>query len=232
MTSGTLNCIIVDDEHNARQVIKRYLDKISWLTLKDEFKDPMKALELVGRDKVDVVFLDINMPELSGIEFIKSLSNKPQIIFTTAYADFALEGYENDVLDYLLKPIRFERFLKAISKIERVNTQPMEQGYVMVRSGHGLHRIQLKEINYLQKDSNYIEIHVDSGQKVLIRENMSNIFQVFPERLFIRIHKSYVVSKSKIKVIEAHQVTLANAQKIPVGASYREELMKEFPYLK
>ncbi len=226
----SLRCIVVDDEHNAREVIKRYVAAVDWLTFEGEFKDPVKALNFVQTSPVDLVFLDINMPSLSGVDFIKALSVKPEIIFTTAYSEFALEGYENDVRDYLLKPIRFERFLKALSKVRRPDGRKADlTDFIMVRSGHDLHKIKIDEILYLQKDSNYIEIHRLKAPKLLMRQNMNAVFDIFPSAHFIRVHKSFVVSKAHISVIESHQIILSTHQKIPIGASYREELIHHFP---
>ncbi|QSE98769.1 LytR/AlgR family response regulator transcription factor [Fulvivirga lutea] len=230
---NNFNCIIVDDEHNAREVIKRYISQVEWLQLKEEFKDPLKALHFLHTETVDIIFLDINMPGLNGVEFIQSLTKKPTIIFTTAYAEFALDGYENDVADYLLKPIRFERFLKAINKVKSSSEGSVsEDDFIMVKIAHGLQKIRLEEILFLKKDSNYIEIHQVDGRKDLIRENMNTIYDVFPQQHFMRIHKSFVVAKRHIKIIESHQVTLQSGHKISIGPSYREDIIKEFPYRK
>ncbi len=232
-TTSRKTCIVVDDEPNAREVLKRYIGKVGWLDFRGEFKDPFQALSFLQVNTIDVVFLDINMPDLSGMQLVKSLGKLPAIIFTTAYSEYAVEGFEISAIDYLLKPIRLERFLQAVNKLSwEGKGLDTPRDYVMVKSGHELHKISLDEILFLQKDSNYIEIHTVSGTKTLIRENMNNLFNVFPESQFIRTHKSFAVSRLHVKVIEAHQITMSNGDKIPLGAIYRSSVIGEFPYLK
>lgn len=226
--SETINCIVVDDEPKAREVIKRYIAKIDWLSFQAEFKNPVKALDYLQQNKTDLIFLDINMPGLNGVEFVRSMVEKPDIIFTTAYSDYALEGYENDVLDYLLKPIRFERFMKAMNKLRKKGSPAIEPGHIIVKSGHRLHRIQLDDILYLEKEGNYLEIFRSDGNKILFRENMGNLFDIIPESDFIRVHKSFVVSKKKIKAVEANKVILQDNSNVPLGASFRDALMEYF----
>lgn len=236
-----MNCIIVDDEKKAREVLVQYVDRIDALSLLAEFRDPVKALNYVMEDanEVDLIFLDINMPGINGVEFVKSLANKPYIIFTTAYDEYALDGYEQEVSDYLLKPIRFDRFSKAVRKVlnhrQAFSQKSMSAEYdehIMVKSGHSYHKLLLKDIVYLKKDSNYIEVHSKEDRPLLIRHNMNAIFDILPSEGFIRVHKSYVISKAFLKVIESGQVLLNTGVHIPIGTSYKENLMKEFPYLK
>jgi two-component system LytT family response regulator len=223
-----ISCIVVDDEPKAREVIKRYIDKVDWLSFLAEFKNPVKALGYLQQNKADLVFLDINMPGINGVEFVKSLVDKPNIIFTTAYSEYALEGYENDVLDYLLKPIRFDRFIKAMNKLQKKVNESREPGAVVVKSGYRYHRVQLDTILYLEKDGNYLEIFRTNGDKILLRENMGNIFELIPESEFIRVHKSFVVSKKRISAVEANRVIMQGNIDVPLGASFREALMEWF----
>ena len=236
-----MNCIIVDDEKKAREVLGEYISKVNQLELSATFRDPIEALSFLNgeRNPDFLIFLDINMPGLNGIQFIKSLNKKYNIIFTTAYDEYALDGYENDVIDYLLKPIRFERFLKAVYKVFGVeksvdlkNKPETTKKFIMVKSGHNYHKIMLDDVTYLKKDSNYIEIYSTKDRKVLFRENMNAVFDHFPESEFIRVHKSYVISKSKLKVIKAGTVVLDSGDKIPLGISYKDDLIAEFPFLK
>jgi DNA-binding LytR/AlgR family response regulator len=222
-----MTCIAIDDEPKALEVIERYCRKISSVSLKASFREPLKAIEFLNRQKVDLILLDINMPDLSGIQFLQTLSPRPQIIFTTAYSQYAVESYELNALDYLLKPITFERFLLAINKAAAAlslknPTGPDEEGAVFIKSGPQTHRVRLSEILYLEKNGNYITVHL-KNENILVRENMGDIFDLVPAADFIRVHKSYVVAVRHISMIEVHQL-IVNGEKIPIGSTYRDSL--------
>jgi two-component system, LytTR family, response regulator len=222
-----MTCIAIDDEPKALEVIERYCQKISLASLKATFREPLKAIEFLNREKVDLIFLDINMPDISGMQLLQTLSPRPLIIFTTAYSQFAVESYEQNALDYLLKPITFERFLMAINKaaaaLSSRNTTGMdEDAAVFIKSGPQTHRVKVSEILYLEKDGNYITVHLKDGN-ILIRENMGDIFDLVPAADFIRVHKSYVVGIRHISMIEVHQL-IVNGEKIPIGSTYRDSL--------
>ena len=215
-----ITCIAIDDEPKALEVIERYCQKISLISLKATFREPLKAIEFLNREKVDLIFLDINMPDLSGIQLLQTLSPRPLIIFTTAYSQYAVESYELNALDYLLKPITFERFLLAINKAaaalsSRTTTGMDEDAAVFIKSGPQTYRVKVSEILYLEKDGNYITVHLKDGN-ILIRENMGDIFDLIPAADFIRVHKSYVVGIRHISMIEVHQL-IVNGEKIPIG---------------
>ncbi|MBS1661820.1 MAG: response regulator transcription factor [Bacteroidetes bacterium] len=222
-----ITCIAIDDEPKALAVIERYCQKMSLISLKATFREPLKAIEFLNREKVDLIFLDINMPDISGMQLLQTLSPRPLIIFTTAYSQYAVESYELNALDYLLKPVTFERFLMAVNKaaatLSAKNIAGMdEDAAVLIKSGPQTHRVKVNEILYLEKNGNYITVHLKEGN-ILIRENMSDIFDLVPAADFIRIHKSYVVSIRHISMIEVHQV-IVNGEKIPIGNTYRDSL--------
>jgi DNA-binding LytR/AlgR family response regulator len=222
-----ISCIAIDDEPKALEVIERYCHKTNLVDLKATFREPVKAIEFLNREKVDLIFLDINMPEISGMQLVQTLSPRPMIIFTTAYSHYAVESYDLNALDYLLKPITFERFLAAINKAAGV--QPSKSGVskeddpiVFIKSGPQTYPVKVSEILYLEKDGNYITVHL-KDRKILIRENMGDIFDLVPAADFLRVHKSYVVGIKHITMIEIHQLVI-NGEKIPIGSTYRDLL--------
>jgi two-component system LytT family response regulator len=222
-----ITCIAIDDEPKALEVIERYCQKISLASLKATFREPLKAVGFLNREKVDLIFLDINMPDISGMQLLQTLSPRPLIIFTTAYSQYAVESYDLNALDYLLKPITFERFLMAINKaaaaLSPKNTTGMdEDAAVFIKSGPQTYRVKVSEILYLEKNGNYITVHLKDGN-ILIRENMGDIFDLVPATDFIRVHKSYVVGIRHISMIEVHQL-IVNGEKIPIGTTYRDSL--------
>jgi two-component system, LytTR family, response regulator len=222
-----MTCIAIDDEPKALEVIERYCRKISLVSLKATFREPLKAIEFLNREKVDLIFLDINMPDISGMQLLQTLSPRPLIIFTTAYSQYAVESYALNALDYLLKPVTFERFLMAINKAaaalsSRNTTGPDEDAAVFIKSGPQTYRVRVSEILYLEKNGNYITVHLKDGN-ILIRENMGDIFDLVPAAEFIRVHKSYVVGIRHISMIEVHQLVV-NGEKIPIGSTYRDSL--------
>jgi len=224
-----MNCIAIDDEPKALDVIERYCRKSDLVDLKAIFREPVKAIEFLNREKIDLIFLDINMPDINGMQLIQTLAAKPMVIFTTAYSNYAVESYNLNAIDYLLKPITFERFLTAVNKAANLlssQNKPLakedEAGTVFIKSGPHTHQVRIADILYLEKDGNYITLHLKDKQ-ILIRENMADIFNLIPPHDFVRIHKSFVVATKHISMIEVHQLTV-NGSKIPIGSTYREDL--------
>jgi two-component system LytT family response regulator len=223
-----ITCIAIDDEPMALEVIERYCAKSDLVELKAVFREPVKAIEYLGREKIDLVLLDINMPDLSGMQLVQTLSPRPLIIFMTAYSHYAVESYTLNAIDYLLKPITFERFLAAVNKA--VAAVPFRSGgaatnedlTIFIKSGPQTHQVKVGDILYLEKDGNYITAHL-KDRNILIRENMGDVFDLVPAADFIRVHKSYIVAIRHISMIEVHQVTV-EGEKIPVGSTYRESL--------
>jgi DNA-binding LytR/AlgR family response regulator len=212
----------------ALEVVERYCSKSGLVELKAVFREPVKAIEYLNREKVDVIFLDINMPDISGMQLVQTLSPRPLIIFTTAYSHYAVESYNLNALDYLLKPITFERFLSAVNKaVIALASKPGsaindDAATIFIKSGPQTYQVKIKDILYLEKDGNYITMHL-KDRNILIRENMGDVFDLVPAADFIRVHKSYVVAARHITMIEVHQITVNN-EKIPIGSTYREAI--------
>jgi len=226
----------------ALEVIERYCAKSDLVELKATFREPVKAIEYLGRETIDLVLLDINMPDISGMQLVQTLSPRPLIIFMTAYSHYAVESYTLNAIDYLLKPITFERFLAAVNKavaavaarsgaaaagrsgakaltgVTDINEDPT----IFIKSGPQTYQVKVKEILYLEKDGNYITAHL-KDRNILMRETMGDVFDLVPAADFIRVHKSYIVAIKHISMIEVHQLTINN-EKIPVGSTYRESL--------
>lgn len=222
-----ITCIAVDDEPMALEVIERYCGKSDLVELKGVFREPVKAVEYLGRERIDLVFLDINMPDISGMQLVQTLSPRPMVIFTTAYSHYAAESYNLNAIDYLLKPITFERFLTAINKAAgalpgRQYSAGNDDASVFIKSGPQTYQVRLREILWLEKEGNYMNLHL-KDRTILIRESMGDIFDLVPPAEFVRVHKSYVVAIKHIAMIETHQLTI-NGEKIPIGSTYRESL--------
>src|SRR5471030_2142567 len=224
-----MNCIAIDDEPKALDVIERYCQKTDLVSLKSTFREPIKAIEFLNREQIDLVFLDINMPDINGIQLIATLAVKPMIIFTTAYSNYAVESYNLNAVDYLLKPITFERFLAAVNKASsqlslqnKPTAKEDEPGTIFIKSGPHTYQVKVADILYLEKDGNYITVHLKDKQ-ILIRENMGDIFDMVPSSEFVRVHKSFVVAIKHIAMIEVHQLIISGAR-IPIGSTYREPL--------
>ena len=224
-----INCIAIDDEPKALDVIERYCQKIDSICLKATFREPVNAIEFLNQEKVDLIFLDINMPDINGMQLIATLTINPMVIFTTAYGNHAVESYNLNAIDYLLKPITFERFLAAVNKaqglflIKNNETAKSETAEtVFIKSGPQTYQVKISDILYFEKDGNYITVYL-KDKKILIRENMTDIFSIVPQDQFVRVHKSFVVAVKHITMIEVHQLTI-NGDKIPIGSTYREPL--------
>ena len=223
-----ITCIAVDDEPMALDVIERYCAKSGMVELKAVFREPVKAIEYLNQEKVDLVFLDINMPDISGLQLVQTLSPKPMIIFTTAYSHYAVESYNLNAIDYLLKPITFDRFLVAVNKAVTTvaantsTTANNDTATIFIKSGPQTYQVKVADILYLEKDGNYVTIHL-KDRNILIRENMADIFDLVPAADFIRVHKSFVVAIKHITMIEVHQITVNN-ETIPVGSTYRDAM--------
>lgn len=231
-----INCIIVDDERHAIDILVHYVNQTPLLNLVAFTTNPLEALQTIATQKIDLVFLDVQMPELSGIDFVRAINGKAKVILTTAYSEFALEGYELDVTDYLLKPIRLPRFLVAVQKAaktlnevmaEPVNQSP-EDDYIFVKteSKGKLLKINLPEIDYIEGMKNYVAIYCD-GKKILVYTSMKDLEDRLPRKRFIRVHKSFIIPVERITGIEGNRVLLKGiTTEILTGESYKEGLMK------
>lgn len=233
-----IKSIIIDDETLARRLLKDYISKIPELELTAEFSNPLQVKSLIGDNQIDLMFLDIQMPEITGIEFLKSLKVKPITIFTTAYSEYAVQSYELDVIDYLLKPIPFERFYQAVNKaidyfrFRTQNTTPLpasykselyESGYIFVKSGYKIIRINFKDILFIEGLKEYIRIHTED-QKVITYYSLQKMEELLPENYFFRVHKSYIVNLQKINSFEGNILYVAG-QQVSLSKSRRNEFL-------
>jgi len=231
-----LNCVIIEDEPLARNLITEYVKKVPSLNLLNAFSNPLEALEAIRTLPVDVLFLDVQMPEITGITLLKVLKKRPLVVLTTAYSEYALEGYELDVADYLLKPITFERFLKSVDKImQRLEADPKpgittsETGasptFVFVKDGTKLVKVRLDEILYVEGLKDYVTIHT-TNHKITTLQRMKALEEQLPTDRFIRIHNSYIVALDAIDVIQKNEVSIGSVS-LPIGETYRKSF-KEF----
>ena len=229
-----IKCLIIDDEPLAQNVIENYLKEFSFIEVVAKCDNALNALDWMKKQKIDLIFLDISMPFISGIDFIKTLKNPPAIILTTAYREYAVESYELNVLDYLLKPISFERFLKAINKLDNqaaelvkpVHEEKENDVFIYVKSDKKNVRVLLKEILFIESVKDYIRIHLLTGTSIITQMQISAIEQRLPES-FLRIHRSFIVSKDKITAYTQHDLEIGKHQ-IPIGRSYKMIVSKNF----
>ena len=231
-----IRCIIVDDEQHALDILVHYINQTPLLHLVASTTNPMEALQTVATQKIDLVFLDIQMPELSGIDFVRAINGKCKVILTTAYSEFALESYDLDVVDYLLKPIRLPRFLTAVQKAATAlnntttefNKEQPEDDYIFVKteSKGKLLKINLTDIDYIEGMKNYVAIY-SGGKKILVYTSMKDIEERLPGRQFIRVHKSFIIPIDRITGIEGNRLLLKGiTAEIVAGENYKTELMK------
>lgn len=232
-----LNCVIIEDEPLARNLMIEYVKKVPSLNLIEAFSNPLAAMETLRSASIDILFLDVQMPEITGISLLKILKKRPLVVLTTAYSQYALEGYELDVADYLLKPITFERFLKSVDKItQRLESAPAMQpssaepvnatpAFIFVKDGTKLVKVKLDEILYIEGLKDYVTIHT-MNQKIVTLQRLKTLEEQLPANKFIRIHNSYIVSLDAVDVIQKNEVQIKGVT-LPVGDTYRKAF-KEF----
>ncbi|QTD39083.1 response regulator transcription factor [Polaribacter batillariae] len=226
-----LNCIIADDEPIARQILENYIVSIPYLTLVAPCKNAFEVLEKLQEQEVDILFLDINMPKLSGLSLLKTLQKKPNVIITTAYPEYAIEGFELSVTDYLVKPFSLERFMQAVQKVSRnkvsetivINQQEQTAKSIFIKSDKKILKINFDEIYYAEAYGNYVKIFTD--KMILTPQTLSDFLQKLSSN-FIRIHKSYLINFNYLKMIDGNQIILQNEAKLPIGKSYKKELLE------
>lgn len=227
-----MNCITIDSESLALDLLKEYIDKIPFLNLERSFSNPIDALAFLQENKVDLVFMDVEFPHLSGIEFIKCLQNKPLIIFTTAHEKYALAGFDLEITDFLLKPILFDRFLRAVNKAygllkltKKVNERALTSAerdapeFIMVKTGYNTININLNDILYVEGLKDYIKIHL-TGKTILTLNSLKKLQEMLPESRFVRVHRSFIVSLPKIDSIQRSRIVIGKAF-VPVGENYK-----------
>lgn len=232
-----IKCIIVDDEPMARDVLRRYIQKIPNLKLISEFGNAIDATIFMQEEAVDIIFLDIKMPQLSGTEFVRTLRYSPKIVFTTAHKEFAHEGFELDVTDYLLKPIRFDRFLKAVNKAFPqkkhesepqniiVNERPRpDTSFIYLRVDRKMIKVLLDEILYIESDKDYVKVYTEKGYYIT-RQTIASVEAMLSDNKFIRVHRSYIISLNKLKSFTSETVEIADKE-LPIGKLYRNFFLK------
>jgi len=226
-----LHCLVVDDEPIAQQILEKYISQIEALHLVGKCNNAFEALNILHREKVDILFLDIKMPSLSGLDMLKTLQNPPKVILTTAFSEFGVESYEYSITDYLLKPIAFERFLKGVNKIlipknldfpkEKIPEKTIaENEFIFFKADKKIHKFYFKEILFFEGSGNYVKIHTENATPLMVLEKLSDLEAKLPASQFMRVHKSFIMNKLYIKKVEGNQIFVSK-QIIPISATYR-----------
>jgi DNA-binding LytR/AlgR family response regulator len=221
-----LKAIAIDDEPMALEVIKAHANKVTFVQLKETFVSAMEALEYLKTNPVDLVFLDINMPDITGLDFSQLLPKNCGVIFTTAYSQFAADAFNLNAIDYLVKPFDFVRFMKACQKaMDTLSKEEAETPYLFVKDSYDLVRIVLADLLYVQSEGNYLTFK-EKDKKTVTRMTMTEALELLPSKNFMRVNKSYVVNLNHIQKIERHQVSVAEKEFVPIAANYHNELME------
>lgn len=220
-----INCIIVDDEPASSEILEKYVADSPDLNLIRTCKNAFEANDIINNQNIQLIFLDINMPKLSGMDFYKSLINPPFVVFTTAYPEYAVEGFDVNAIDYLLKPFPFERFLKAVNKaIDTINNKKIETNnsrFILLKADKKLHRVIIDEISHLESIGDYVKVY--SGKNcIIVHDTFQNLLKQLPKDQFIRVHKSFAVSINKFEIVEGNMIKISDKH-IPIGHSYRND---------
>ena len=230
-----IECVIIDDEPIAREIIREYISKLDELETIAEFKKATEAISFLNENKTDLLFLDINMPEINGINFARSLSNPPAIIFTTAYREFAAEGFELQAVDYLVKPIPFERFLKAVNHYFKLHSKSVEmttaeiherhvEEFILLKDSKKTHKVFLSDIKHIESDGDYIRFYLHN-RKIMVRGSLSSMEVSLPPSLFLRIHNSYMINLKKVNALTVYSVEI-DSTALPISRSHKEKVLK------
>jgi len=223
-----INCLAIDDEPLALDIIEEYVSKVPFLNLVNKCTDVMLATETLKNEQIDLLFLDIQMPQLTGIEFLNTLDYKPAVIFTTAYDEYAVESYSFNTIDYLLKPISFERFMKAANKAhDTLNVQSEvsnDKKYLFIKTDYKIQKIDISDIQYMEGYKDYVKIYTDK-ERFVTRESMKNMETLLPADNFIRVHRSFIISVEDLKYIMGN-ILMIGEKEIPIGKSYKENVMR------
>ncbi|MBN1224605.1 MAG: response regulator transcription factor [Candidatus Aminicenantes bacterium] len=224
-----MKCLVIDDEPKAVEILSDYIEKVPNLECAAAFRDPLKAVNYIQNNPVDLLFLDINMPDLSGIQFLNALEHHPLVIFTTAYSEYALDSYDYDAVDYLLKPIEFDRFLHAVNKAFRRYKERKkgraslrgDRGYIFIKSGKDYHKLDTRSILYIKGTGNYLTF-ITPHKEIMTLLTMKEALEILPHH-FHRIHKSYIINLDQVELIDPEEVKIKE-ERIPIGDLYREKL--------
>lgn len=231
----TIKCLIVDDEPVAREIIEQHISQVDGLVLVASCKNAMEAFKLINAKEIDVIFLDINMPEISGLSFARSINKNIKVIFSTAYREYAVDGFDLQAVDYLLKPISFDRFLQAINKYkdehlriassDKTYSGEVSNTFMYVRSERKMVRVNFNEILYVESLSDYVKIHT-TDQVIVTRETISNVTELLPEKDFLRIHRSYLIALDRINSFTNEYIEIGKHQ-LPISRSYKDQVMEK-----
>ena len=230
-----LRCLLIDDEPPALKILASYISNISGLEIVAQCKNAIEALDVLHQKTVDVIFLDIKMPKILGTEFLKNLSHPPKVIFVTAYRDYAVEGYELDAVDYLVKPVSFERFFKAITKLNRVidkegvttgvEYKSNPEAFVYLKVDKDMKKVFVNDIIYIESWKDYVKLFLANGKSILVKQSISAMENLLSDHKFIRVHRSYMVSLNKISGYNGLSVQL-DAKEVPIGRLYKQVVME------
>ena len=226
-----IKCVIIDDEPLALKVLESYIQQMYFLECVEKFTHPVKALKFLNENEVDLIFVDIQMPDLTGFELVANLKNKPALIFTTAYGEYALYGFKADALDYLLKPIDFPDFQKAVNKAkewielrkEKELKVASNKEFLFIKSEYKILRINFEDIIYIQGMSEYVKIHLTQGKPIMSLLSLKSLEVQLPESMFMRVHKSFIVNLNKINMIERNEIVYDDGTIIPVSLQYKSQ---------
>ncbi len=233
-----LKCIVVDDEPLARRQLKSYIEKLPYLELAATCRNAIEAQQVLAGQAVDLIFSDINMPDLNGVDFVRSLINKPMVIFTTAYSEYAIEGFKLDAVDYLLKPFGFADFSRAAAKAHSLHelrhnqrqtaseplaeALPKDREYISVKAGYKVSLVKISEIIYLESEGEYVRLHLEDGSTITTLFRLKNMESSLPADIFMRVHRSYIVNLRRIKGYIRGRIFLNDTEYIPIGENYKE----------
>ncbi len=233
-----MNCIAVDDEPLALDLLEDFISKVPFLKFIKSCKSAFEAIEILQKEKIDLIFLDIHMPDVTGIEFIKSIERKPMVIFTTAYTNYAIEGFKLNAIDYLVKPFPFDSFLKAVNKayeyfhlknkpndVININQEKKTSDFIFVKADYKIIKINLNDILYIEGLKDYIKIYRISSKPVLTLQSLKYMQEKLPQNNFIRVHRSYIVSFNKIESIQRNRIVIGE-KRIPIGDNYKNNFYK------
>lgn len=230
-----LRCLLIDDEPPALKVLQSHIANVNGLEIVGLCKNAVEAMDVLHEKQIDVVFLDIKMPKITGTEFLKNLSHPPKVVFVTAYRDYALDSYDLDAVDYLVKPVSFERFMKAISKVKRlmgheIVSQPEEfktnpEAFVYLKVDKSMLKILINEILYIESWKDYVKVFMENGKSWLVKQSISSMENLLSEHLFIRIHRSYMISLKKITGYNSTDIQIGGKD-IPIGRLYKQKVME------
>ncbi|OQP53410.1 hypothetical protein A4H97_23460 [Niastella yeongjuensis] len=224
-----IRSLIVDDEPLSQEIIETYCKDLPVIELVKTCNNALEALEALKQHDIRLIFLDINMPMLSGINMLKTLTAPPAVIFTSAYAEYAIDGFDLDAIDYLVKPFSFERFVKAVNKVrDKLGKQTHnDQDFIVIKADKKLYKLDFAEISYFTSVGDYVKVFTKQGKVIITNETLRNIEMNLPAALFIRTHKSYIVSIKAIRYIEGNQL-MVDGTSIPIGLTYKDELINRF----